>query len=655
MTEEEKEFEQLDRLNAMRKIAQAMFLKWLWLIIPVFVIAAAATEYYIQGRILHSPRRYFTETKLMFTPKSVPKIKTMDAKEVLQILERVTTFRKYGDLMNMTPEERSRAAQDIEIKTDKYQKNLITITAYAPDGDTAIARANAFAELCIREYAAYRSQDLESWIATLNERKKEIQNQLDNNDAAESALSRKYGVTAPSVEADRLSRTLSDRNGEFSEMKVQLAALELKRRKLEAEIATLPTNAIANAVNIRRRAERVEKLQEELSVLESQYTEKNPRLSTRKAQVEAEKAAYREYLKSIGAEDIPMEKFLHFDTVETELKDALAKEEMAREACEAMERERERLSKQISALLEVAPEFDRIQHQRDNYRASLNTVDDDISNVRYLVSAVANDLSRVDPAQIATGTSPWSKKGIVVALAAGGALAGLLAMLLIFWELSFGRVRSSSEIALAKEFLVLGGLPKGSKYSSEKEQKAVTDSIYYRFRSGIEDPGVIFVGVLAGGIWDDQIRESFNWNFAMSGVSLVGIKVLDAEDFEEPKNARELGGTYIADGGALFPVADASALSPSELELLKTDIATLREEGAIVFIYRDKPFHRANLFLEQMLRFCDTSAFAVGVRATRRALLSRIVDLERKHPERKMPVLATGIADRADFKEINFR
>ena len=98
MTEEEKEQEQLERLNAVRKIAQSMFVKWLWLIILVFIAAAGAVEYMVYTRILNSPRRYMTATKLMFTPKSAPKVKTMDVKEVLQIIERVTTFRVTDDV-----------------------------------------------------------------------------------------------------------------------------------------------------------------------------------------------------------------------------------------------------------------------------------------------------------------------------------------------------------------------------------------------------------------------------------------------------------------------------------------------------------------------------------------------------------------------------
>ena len=651
----DKEAEQLEKLNAFRKIAQSILRKWLPLLAVLFLAASGAVEYFVQRSILNSPRRFMSETKLIFTPKSLAKFKTMEEKELLSVVVRYTTFKKYADMMNMNEEERLRAAKDIEVTNDRAQKNIITVTAYGPDEKTAIARANSFAELCIREYSAYRVNDLESWVKTLSLRKQEIQDLLDKTDNAEAELCRKYGVTSPGAEADRLARALNERNREYSELKVQVGAAEMKRRKYENDLAQLPTNAIAQVNNIRHRAERVAKLEEELSVLEAQYTEKNPRLSTRKAQVEAEKKAYKEFLDSVGAGDIPMERFLALDTIKEELKESIAKDELLKEQLAAIERERERLNQQVESLLTVAPEFDRVKHQRDNYRSSLETVDDEISNVRYLITGVANDLSRIDPAQKALGTSPWSKTGIAVAIFAGLVIAGLVGIILVLWELASGHLRNSAEIALHKETSLLGGLPKGDRYSSEKERKAVTDSIYYRFHSLFEDPGVIFLARLAGGEWNKAVRESFIWNFAMSGVQLLGIELVDADNFTEPKDARILGGTYIADGKACFPVADVGAMSPSEIELLKTDVAELRKEGSAVFIYRDEPFKRAELVLEQMFRVADTVMFVAGVRRTRRSLFGRLLDLERKNPERRVPVVATGLVDRKDFKEANFR
>lgn len=656
MNEEElREQEQMRKLMTFRKIAQGIVGKYLVLLGIVLAIAFAVVLTLIVRRVRNSPERYEASTTLVFAPKSASRIKPMEPQEALHVITRYTMFKKLADALQLTPGERARLASDIEVAPERGQRSLFSIKALGATEAIAVRKINAFADLCIREYSAYRTADLENWLETILLRKREVQEMLEKNDAEESELCRKYGVTKPAAEADRLTVAISERKAELSEAKVRLGGYELKRKKVESDLSKVPAEAVEHADEIRRHMARLAVSEKELADLHRQYTDKNPRLLLRNEQYEREKAEFSALLTALGVSNVSLTAFDKMGTLKDELKDVEAKLELVREGIAATEREIERLTRQLQSLLEVMPEFDRLAHQRENLRASLESVEDGIADVRYLESAVRNDLTQVERAQFATGKNPMSVKALAVAALAGFVVAGLLAFVILVFEYAFGRVLSVGELACQPELLPLGALPPGGKFTSETEEKAVLDGIFYRFRNAEKDWGCTFFACLPGAERPTSLAAAFSWNFAMCGIKLIAIRLVPAQGFLEPEGAEVMTGVVCSGHEAWFPVADISALSPGELSLLSMDVKALRKRGFAVGIILEEPIRSGELVTAQLLDLCDSVGIAVGVKRTRREDLRKLLALPRRHPERRIPFVATGVTNAKSLKEGNFR
>lgn len=656
MNEEElNEQEQMRKLMTFRKIAQGIVCRHIILLSLAFIAVFVSVAGLIARKVSRSGSRYEASTMLIFTPKNSSKIKSMENQEVLQVITRYAMFKKLADVLQLSPAERARIAVDITVEQERAQKNLFRIIAHSADEESAVRKVNAFADLCLREYASYRTGDLERWLETILLRKREILESIEKNDAEESALCRKYGVTKPLTEAERLTVAISERKAELSEAKVQLGGCELKRKKIAAELDKIPSAAVSHIEEIRRYMSRLVESEKAIAELSRQYTDKNPRLQLRNEQYAREKADLQELLESIGVSNESLPSFDRMGSLLDSLRDAEAKTELVREGVSAIEREIERLTKQLGDLLVVMPEFDRLSHQRDNLRNTLESVEDDISDVRYLESSVRNDLSQVERAQFAVGAKVLSSKAIAVALILGLAFSGMLAFLIVLIEFSFGKVLSVGEISCQDGLFPLGALPTGGVFTDPAEEKAVLDGIFYRFKSAEKDWGSMFVALLPGAEAPKSLASSFEWNFAMCGLRMLTIRIVPAQGFVEPDGAELLGGVVRTSQEAWFPVADISAMSPGELSLLNMDVKALRKSGCAVCLFREQPIRRGELIASQLADLCDSIAIAVGVNRTRREDLRHILALSRRHPERKVPVLMTGVDNPKSLKEGNYR
>lgn len=656
MNEEElREQEQMRKLMTFRKIAQGIVFRHIIVLALTFALVFAAVLGLIVRKVKRSGSRYEATTTIIYTPKNSSKIKSMDNQEVLQVITRYTMFKKLADILKLSPAERARVAGDVSVEQERSQRNMFRVLARSADEEGAVRKANAFADLCLREYASYRTGDLESWLETILIRKREILESIEKNDEEESALCRKYGVTRPSTEADRLTVAISERKAELSEAKVQLGGCELKRKKIAAELALIPTAAVDHVDEIRRCMARLAESEKAIAELSSQYTDKNPKLILRNEQYAREKAELQSLLERIGVSDVSLASFDKMGTLLDSLKDAEAKSEMVREGVAAIEREIERLSRQLSDLLAVMPEFDRLSHQRDNLRSTLESVEDDIADVRYLESSVRNDLAQVERAQFAVGSKLLSMKAVVVAMLAGLMFSGLFACLIVLFEYAFGKVLSVGEVCCQDGLLPLGALPSGGVFTSATEEKSVLDGIFYRFRNGEKNWGCMFVALLPGSEGPKNLAAAFEWNFAMCGLRMLTVRIVPAQGFVEPEGAEIMGGVVRTAQEAWFPVADVTAMSPGELSLLNMDIKALLRSGCAVCLFRDLPIRRGELIAAQLFDLCDSVAIAVGIKRTKREELRYAMSLSRRHPERRIPVVMTGVDDAKSLKEGNYR
>ena len=81
----ESEREQLKRINALRKVACVILLKWIWQILTVFTVSLGVFSAFFVWRSAKSVHRFDALTRLLYTPRHISKIETVSDKQLLTI------------------------------------------------------------------------------------------------------------------------------------------------------------------------------------------------------------------------------------------------------------------------------------------------------------------------------------------------------------------------------------------------------------------------------------------------------------------------------------------------------------------------------------------------------------------------------------------
>ena len=100
-----------------------------------------------------------------------------------------------------------------------------------------------------------------------------------------------------------------------------------------------------------------------------------------------------------------------------------------------------------------------------------------------------------------------------------------------------------------------------------------------------------------------------------------------------------------------FPVVNRYSLASTELQMLRADLASLREEFDCIFVTVHDGLRRGGDFTTQLLGVCDSALLLAGANRTRRSELSYIRRLV-KAAEKPMMGLVTGARSRIVRREL---
>lgn len=637
----------MEKLRTFRRIVLVILRKYIpWaLLLGVFCFAGILG--FVGYRVKTSKDRYEAATSLIYSPKQNTKIRTMDGQEVLRVLSRRSVLRKLSDALQLSADELGRLGMDVTVEQNQRQKNLFLLVTRAPTHDEAVKKVNTFADLCMKEYVAYRMADLETWMDTILIRKKELQDQITKLEEKETQLSHKYGVTSPESEADRMSRVIGDRRSALVEARLHLTSAELKKRKLEKELSNISSNVVENADSVRAYLERQIKNESELTDLRHVYGEDNPRYKIAVEKRNANILEFKEFLERNGIKDTSGLSFTKYVGLQEELRDADARVDVLKQSVDALDRERENLEQKLQSLLNVLPEFERNSRQRDNLRHTLDGLEDTLADVRYLESTSGADLTQIEPAQSATGKVPFGAKSISLSLMVTAMVVCGLLLLVVILEFQYGVVSGSEEIAIHPEVRPLGTLPAGDRFKDEASARKICGSIFYLYHRECAK-GLVYVGMLPGSELSAQLESVFNWNFGMGGEKVIVLNIVNALDFEEPENAEFVGLMVKTASEAWLPVIDVTALSPGEMEMLESSVKILRSEYDTVFVKRNEPMHKGEIFLTQIFGICDRILLFVGAKRSKRSDLRAVIETDRANQSSEILAVVTGMPSEGD-------
>ena len=459
-TKEELDAEELRlrRLNALRGIAQIIARRWLWAFLAALVVVSGALTALLARRTARSCERAVVTTKLQFYPKSAAKIPALDAKQVLQILTRAALVRTYIEEAGLVGVERLRAWIDLSIEQNRWDPRLFEITTKASTEARAVEKANAFADVCLKEYEAYRRAELEKWLTTIGARRQELTDQIAQVDGEEQRLAQANGLLSPEEDADRLRTTISDQKVRLSEAAVRVTNGALRAKRLKEELGAVSVKAFGRADELKALQEDVLRAEKEVARLRTLYTDKNPRLAVvLKAQAES-RAKLDAFLKENEMPAMTSVELERLTAVYEKLKDTEIEYEVQKSGKEALEKEIAANERQLTTLVRLLPQFEGFRRRRETLQATIQGLEETISDIRYLQASVSGDLAQVEHATGGKVASPLSKKNVALGLAGGLFAAGGLLTLLVLLDFAFGRVRSPREVACYLGVRLLGAV-----------------------------------------------------------------------------------------------------------------------------------------------------------------------------------------------------
>jgi len=626
LSEEEKEKARMRRLSSLRKVATCILAKWSLPLALLFLASMAGLGAFSAAKASKSVKRYEAQTRLLYSPKKHERVSNVSDWQLMAILKSARFKRLVGDKVDMPQKERECLAADMEIKQEKKPTNIFTLKAASQSWKGAVLKANAYAETLIDAYVDDRTRELDRTREAVLASRAALVDELSEIEAEASTLKTRTGILSPQEALLAANTLLSDLRRNDSSLGVDIKNEEVKRRKMEKSTGGAGAAIAANAQAIRKRMESIAAVDNEISTLREKYTDLNPKVAGKLAERAEKSDELREFLKSKGVGEVSIENIDQIEKDAAALADCITRIEALAEKRRALEQEINDKAKEAAQLAMLIPEYEKLQTRRAGVSSAIRDLDREIEDISYMQSSVRNDLRQIDRAGGAGDNGPFGAKQI--AISAGGSLffTGFAAVAILFLEFMFGKVRGGREVAAYPELGFVGSLPaKGQMPDADLHE--VTGVVALKIFLSRAHSGSVLICRLPGAEPPEEFSGAIDFTASMSGVSMFTLDIVSGRSFTPPEDSEQMIGVSRKGSRGWFPAANRFALSPSELQILQADIATLRETHETVFIRMEGGIRTGGTFIDQLQGISDALLLEVGYDTTPR----RVFNYMRRH------------------------
>ncbi len=616
LTDEERA--KLRGLIAFQKLVLGIALRWWWLFVVVFLALLAIFSSFLWMRGSKSVNRYEATTRLMYSPKKVSRVDPIGDKQLMTILERGSLKRRVLDYVDMDMMERMCLTVDMKIEQGRRQGNLFTLTAASKTRKGAYAKVNAYADILIDEYVSYRSKDLETWRDSLEVRRKNLMEQISDIDAEEAAFKTTTGALSPKESLLALNALISDQRKNDSALSVEAANEELKKHKLEDIVGDVGATVLSNAATIRKKAAAIASIDAELVQLREKYTDLNPKVAGKLQERNEKVLEFEDFLKAKGVEGVELDKIDQIEKAAGEFADCVTRLEVVEQKRAALAKEIVDNEKRASELAKIVMDYERIEVRRADLTATVRDVDDQLSGISYAIGALRNDLRQIERSNGADDNGPFGSKKAIFAFGGAFVVAGGMLFVIVVLELLFGKVRDGREIAIYDGMSYLGAIPKSGSMPEDEAREAM-GVVALKTMLAVKDAKTIFACRLPGAEPNMTFAETMDFTATMSGASSFLLDIVAQPNFTPPEGAEEMIGVVRNGQRGWFPAVNRFALAPTELQMLKADIASLVESFDNIFIRIEGVVRVGGTFFDQLLELSDAVLLMVGAGTTPRS------------------------------------
>lgn len=646
----EAEREQLRKLAALQKIAWGILCKWSWLMLIIFAVVAALFSVILVIRSANSVHRFDATTRLIYSPRHVAKVENLGDKQLMTVLDRRSLKRRVAQKVPMPLAEAECLGVDLEISQEKKPSNLFTLVAHSSTWVGAVKKVNAYAEALIDEYIAYRTQDLDNWRESMMLRKKRLQEQLAELDSEESIAKGRAGVASPAETLTSLNLLISDQRRNLSVLNVELTNEQVRKKRLEETIGENGAKIVGSAESVRKLVEDIATLDKEIAQLREVYTDKNPKVRGKLDERQNMADTLAQTLREHGVELDEFGDMAKIEKAIAALEEVKLKIEVLGQNIRALEAEIKVNEEKSETLTEIIPAMERLRVRRSDLDKSMRDLEEQLENLSFAQMSIGNDLRQIEKAGGAGDDRPISLKNFI--FAAGGALVCVFvfAMWALALELMLGKVLGTKELGAYGDVDVLGALPKPGAMD-EKEESDVMGVVALNFCNSELPRAVTLVYRMPGVEPQRKFRDALDWSLSMAGQRWFSLEIVPSSDFTPPEDAETLICTVRKGSRGWFPIENRYSLAPTELQMLQVDIAQLKEQADVIFLFIPEGMRRGGSFFSQVLSVCDSVLLLVEAGVTPRSWLSyvkrRIVSAERP-----MLGIVTGASAKAARKEM---
>ncbi len=643
MTDEtitENEQAQLRKIIAFQKVALGIILKWKWLFLLLILLLGAVFLNYFRVKSQRSVSRFESSTRLLFRPRKIPKIEILTEQQLLSILDRSSLKRKVAEQVEMSEEEKQCLSKDVVLAQERNPPDLFTLTVASQTENGAVQKANAYAEILVEAYVAYRTTDLENRRTAIAAQRKTLLDQLAAIEAEEKTLKTKTGIVSPQEALLTLNTLISDQRRNLSALGVDIANENVRRARLEKEVGASGPAIIANAPAIRRRAEAIAAVDKEISTMREIYTDINPKIIGKLEDREELVKELESFLKSKGVAGLNVDGIDQVEKSAGELAECGTRLAVLGEKKRALEQETADNEKRAAELTTMIPEYERLTAHHADLERSVRSLGDELSNIAYAQSSLRNDLRQIERARSGEDKGSLSTKKIVIALIADLICFGVVLVVVLIVEFLYGKVRGGKELAAYDEIRFLGSLPIPGTLPDD-EAREVMGVVALKLLLPDVLKGVMLVASLPGAAKSTRFSEVLDYTATMAGKRLFSLNLVPGDNFSPPADGEQMIGVVRKEARGWFPVQNRLALAPSELEMLHADIVELRKDFDAVFIFMDGGLRKGGSFFDQLLGISEASVLVVGASQTPRSWLGYV----RRHmgaAKKPMVAIATG-------------
>lgn len=650
-----KELEQLRQLEQFRKQALVILKNHIVLLVMAFVLFVCGILTLAYLRVKFSSTRYVARISMHYYPKQPGKIRPYDERFLLQLFNRPALRAKFVKALNSKEFGNERPTGGIRAHVEKKKNSSFAIVLYARTEAEAVEFTNAFARLCLQEYATKRTSDLKQWEEVLKQKKKDVFGRIQKINEAKAKLTEPLHVVSPEKDFDRLRLGISDHHAAAAKLSFVVANLKSRQKLLQDDLKQLNPMLLEQKQAIKEQTAEMKRLDREISIAQELYTEENPKLMSLLSRRRIMQTKFEEFLKACG---LTLSDTMSLETAEkmhAELKNVQTELENKEEELRVLNNEIAASQKTFDTLTRILPRYRELNQQSASLQDSLQKLDESLADINYLLVLLKDDLFITEKAVAAVGQKPFRKKNLAIAVFAAVALTGFTAVLLILLDLLFGNVAAESEMELREELHYLGKLPPSqSMFSSDVVRDLTFNAVCHHMQSALGNGHVVLAGAMPGAKILPEFFPAVEWNYAMSGSRFLLVDIVLAGNVTEDLPTSDDTGIIAYSGSkGYLPLGSKKYIDPSELELLRQDLTILQKNYDIIVFRHSFAFRHDRLFLEQFIPVCDALLVAVGLGKTSRKSLRELSSLQKSTGLTIMTILSDQIAKH--FAKIDMR